>query len=562
MKRIFGQLRDKNFDLLVCGGGIYGAWAAYDAALRGLSVALVEQGDWAGATSSASSKLVHGGLRYLETYDFKLVKKALAERQMLLKAAPHRVWPLRFGVPVYADSRVGSLMLKAGLSLYDFLARLPGPAMSHHRYGREDFSGRFPILKTGGLKGGFTYADAQTDDARLVLEIVDGAISHGAACVNYCRLSRLIEQDGKAIGAMVQDLTDGSESNLFAKQIVYATGCWMAAEGEIAQEQGSRVRLTKGVHLVMPSSGLKEALLLTAKSDGRVFFIIPWYERTLLGTTDTDYRGSLDHVAVETQDVAYLLAEANRYLNKGWNAKDVIGSFAGLRALKYSDVATPSDASRDWKLETAKNGAHYSIGGKLTSAREDAAVIVDTVCERLGIQTPCATNGKPFPWVPVPSAMPLRWLAAPEMPEIWTPGEDKLGRFPAMEAQAQQFGIDGECFRWLIRRHGKRIEEIFIILAGEPKLAFRIVPDLPFIHADLLLCARDEMVVHLDDLLRRRMPLLILSRLDKDQLHRLATMVAPIMEWDEAAIESEAENCARMISREHPERLSDPRNAT
>ncbi len=555
MKRDFGQLADKTFDLLVCGGGIYGAWTAYDAALRGLKVALIEQGDWAGATSSASSKLIHGGLRYLETYDFKLVKKALAERQMLLEAAPHRVWPLRFGVPVYVDSRVGSLMLKAGLFLYDFLAGFPGSSMSHHRYGRDDFSRRFPILETGGLKGGFTYADAQTDDARLVLEIVDGAISHGAACVNYCRLERLIEQDGKAIGGVVLDRSNGSECKVFAKQIVNATGFWIAKEEGNTQEGGGRVRLTKGVHLVLPGCGVSEALLLTAKSDGRVFFIIPWYGRTLIGTTDTDYRGSLHHVAVETEDIAYLLAEANRYLNNGWNANDVIGSYAGLRALKYSDVAAPSAASRDWKLETANNGVHYSIGGKLTSAREDAAVIVDTVCERLGIHESCATKGKPFPWVPVPSAMPLRWLAAPKMPEIWAPGEDNLGRFPAMEAQAQQFGIDLECFRWLIRRHGKRIEEIFHIIADDFKLANRIVPDVPFIYADLLLCARDEMVVHLEDLLRRRMPLLILSRLDKEELRRLSTMVAPTLGWDEAATEREAENCVQLISREHPGKI-------
>jgi glycerol-3-phosphate dehydrogenase len=517
MKRDWQQLADKRYDLLVCGGGIYGAWTAYDAALRGLKVALIDQGDWAGATSSASSKLVHGGLRYIETYDFKLVKKALSERQMLLAAAPHRVWPLRFGVPVYADSRVGRLMLEAGLFIYDFLAGFPGYSMSHHRYGHEDFSRRFPILASNGLKGGFTYADAQTDDARLVLELVDGAMSRGAACVNYCRMESLIEQDGKAIGAMLHDCVDGADCKVYAKQIVNATGCWMT------QEEGTRCRLTKGVHLVMPDVGLKEALLLTAKSDGRVFFVIPWYGRTLLGTTDTDYRGSLDRVAVEIEDIAYLLAEANRYLNTGWNANDVIGSYAGLRALMYSDVAAPSAVSRDWKLETAANGVHYSIGGKLTSAREDAARIVDEVCNRLGSQAPCATRGRPFPWVPE--------------------GELDKG-LEALQAQARQLGLDEDAAFWLIRRHGRRAEKIFTLIKHEPALADRIVSDLPFTYVDLLFCAREEMVVHLDDLLRRRMPLLILSRLGEAELKRIVERIAPVPGWDQTTFARELANCA------------------
>src|SRR5512135_3100861 len=204
MKREFSALQNE-FDLLICGGGIYGAWTAYDAALRGLKVALVEQGDWAGATSSASSKLVHGGLRYLETYDFRLVRKALKERRLLLQIAPHRVWPLRFGVPVYADSRNGMLLLQAGLTLYDMLAGFPGEPMRHRRHARQQFSRHFPFLDEAGLRGGFSYGDAQTDDARLVLELVAGACAHGAVCVNYARLVGWTEERGQVCGATVQD---------------------------------------------------------------------------------------------------------------------------------------------------------------------------------------------------------------------------------------------------------------------------------------------------------------------------------------------------------------------
>jgi len=518
MKRDFSLLADRQFDLLVCGGGIYGAWTAYDAALRGLSVVLVEQGDWAGATSSASSKLIHGGLRYLESLGFKLVKKALAERQMLLAMAPHRVWPLRFGVPVYADSRIGTLQLKAGLSMYDFLADNPCTDMVHHHFDTQAFAGRFPFLSSDGLKGGFTYADAQTDDARLVLELVSGAMAAGAVCVNYCKLTGMTETDGRVSGATVQDQLNHTSAEIFARQIVNTTGQWTAAS-----EQGrSWCQLDKGVHLVMPALLTDEALLLTAKSDGRVFFMIPWYGMTLLGTTDADYSGDLDHVVVEPKEVAYLLAEANHYLQTAWTEKDVVGSYAGLRVMKHSDKALPSSASRDWELKTAGNGAHYSIGGKLTSAREDAACIVNTVCTQLGVDTPCATKNRTFPWAP--EADYVRW-------------------FVAASTQATQLGIDQDSAKWLIRRHGKRVGEVFRVIENDPRLAERIVPALPFICADLLFCARDEMAIHLDDLLRRRMPLMILAKLDEGVLRHFAEIVSAAMGWGEAAINREVETC-------------------
>ena len=518
MKRDFSRLAGCQFDLLVCGGGIYGAWTAYDAALRGLRVAIVEQGDWASATSSASSKLIHGGLRYLESLDFKLVKKSLAERQMLLATAPHRVWPLRFGIPVYADSRVGTLQLRAGLSMYDFLAGNSGPGMAHHHFDQKSFAERFPALNIAGLKGGFTYGDAQTDDARLVLELIAGAMAAGAVCVNYCRLTGIIEENGMACGARVQDMLSLETANVSARQIVQTTGQWTAA----SEPGRGWCRLDKGIHLVMPSLLIDEALLLTARSDGRAFFMIPWYGLTLLGSTDEDYKGDLDHVTVEQHEVDYLLAEANRYLKSAWTESDVIGSFAGVRVMKRDDKALPSAASRDWELKTAGNGLHYSIGGKLTSAREDAACIVDAVCGLLGAEKPCATRNRLFPWAP----------------------EQEYAAWRAdMAAKAGRLGIDQESEKWLVRRHGKWAVEVLDMVAQEPGLAERIVPALPFILADLLYCARSEMAIHLGDLLRRRMPLRILAKLGEGSLRRLAETVAPVMGWNEAAIRREIETC-------------------
>ena len=518
MKRDFSLLAGKQFDLLVCGGGIYGAWIAYDAALRGLKVAVVEQGDWASATSSASSKLIHGGLRYLESFDFKLVKKALNERRMLLAAAPHRVWPLRFGVPVYADSRVGALQMKAGLTIYDFLASSLISASAHHHFNRNAFSQRFPRLNTSGLKSGFTYSDAQTDDARLVLELISGAMSAGAVCVNYCRLTDFIETDGRAYGATVHDQISNMHQAIQARQIISATGQWTAAAGE----GKGWCRLTKGIHLVMPAVLSDEALLLTAPSDGRVFFMIPWYGVTLLGTTDTDYGGSIDRVEADEKDIDYLLNQANHYLNTAWTRSDIINSYAGLRVLKRSDQAAhPSAVSRDWELKTANNGVHYSIGGKITSAREDAASAVNVACAQLGVRATGTTQGRDFPWAPADYA-------------IWRTNT---------YARANTLGIDQECAKWLVRRHGKRVDEIFHTIDKDRTLAARIVSELPFIYADLWWSAGNEMVVHLEDLLRRRMPLLILSRLSTDQLQKFSAAVAPILGWDRATIAAEIDAC-------------------
>jgi glycerol-3-phosphate dehydrogenase len=402
--------------------------------------------------------------------------------------------------------------------VYDFLAGFPDVEIAHRHFDRATFAERFPVLAGDGLKGGFTYGDAQTDDARLVLELIAGAMAAGAACVNYCQLTGLIESGGQVCGATVQDRLQNKSTQILARQIVYTTGQWTAASAS----GRDWCRLTKGIHLVMPAALNDEALLLTAQSDGRVFFMIPWYGMTLIGTTDTDYKGDIEHVVVEKKDVTYLLAEANHYMKIAWIEADIVGSYAGVRVMKRSDKASPSAVSRDWELKTASNGVHYSIGGKITSAREDAASIVNTVCAQLGIDTPCATKNRPFPW-------------APEIDfDQWS---------VAVNAQANQLGISQESTKWLIRRHGKRVKQVLINIEADPRLAERIVPNLSFIYADLLFCAHDEMVIHLDDLLRRRMPLLILAKLSEIPLRRLAETVAPVMGWDEAAINREVASC-------------------
>lgn len=524
MIRDFASLQNRHFDLLVCGGGVYGAWTAYDAALRGLKVVIVEQGDWANATSSASSKLIHGGLRYLETYDFKLVSKSLKERKMLLHTAPHRVWPLRFGVPIYTHQRMSRLQLKLGLALYDFLAGDTDPEMRHSYLNQSQFTEHFPLLNEHALKGGFTYTDAQTDDARLVLELIAGAMEAGASCINYCRLLSLLETNGKAHGAIIRDQLTRTEQKISAQQIVFTTGQWLAKDAQSREW----CRLSKGIHLVMPAALKDEALLLTAQPDGRVFFMIPWYGLTLLGTTDTDFKGNPEQVTIDDSDITYLLAAANDYLKTPWTRTDILGYFAGVRVLRQntqpSSPGSPSAISRDWELKSTLNGVHYAIGGKITSSRQDAAHIVDTVCSQLGISMPCATQG--------------RWLP-------WAPQENFPAWFSCMQNQAARLGIDAESARWLLHRHGTRTPEIYRRIETKADLAQRIIPSLPFIYADLMHCADAEMVIHLDDLLRRRLPLLILARLTQNELRQIALRVASTMNWDDARTHQEVEHCHR-----------------
>lgn len=519
MQRDFAALVKQPFDVLICGGGIYGAWTAYDAALRGLKVAIVDQGDWASATSSASSKLIHGGLRYLESLDFKLVKKSLHERQMLLHTAPHRVWPLRFGIPVFAGSRLNWFQLKVGLMLYDYLADSLNSSQAHRYFTPNQFAERFPCINPISLKYGFTYLDAQTDDARYTLELIDGALSAGAVCLNYCKVTELIENNGQLCGARIHSSVEHKTVDIFARQIVNTTGQWLAN----LQPDQAGYRLSKGVHLILPKILADEALLLTAQTDGRVFFMIPWYGLTLLGTTDTPYIGNIEQVKVEEGDIDYLLTEANQVLKSvTWKKSDIMAQFAGLRVLKHSQEKSPSAVSRDWQLKTGANGLLTSVGGKFTSAREDAAQIVNTVCNNLHINADGKTNGRLFPWRP--DADYVQWSAD-------------------MFTEAKALSIDDESAHWLIKRHAKRTPLVLDLIAKDPDLSKRITPSLPFIVADLIFCARHEMVVHLDDLLRRRIPLLILAKLSAAELAIIADITRSVFLWDKERFEQELAIC-------------------
>ncbi|MEZ6061429.1 MAG: glycerol-3-phosphate dehydrogenase/oxidase [Planctomycetaceae bacterium] len=517
-------LTNQAFDVVVVGGGIYGSWMAFHAAVAGLKVALIEKSDWGSATSSASSKLLHGGLRYLERYEFGLVRKSLRERRELSQRLPHQVRPLRFLVPVYRDTRVGRWRMNAGLWLYDRLAGRRQPVGAHEWFSAPDFLKLLPSLKNDALLGGYSYGDCGTDDARLVLEIVASAIRAGAVACHYVKADELLTANGRATGVRVTDLESGSRFDVTGSIVINAAGPWVNRQFGRTNDNASpnpagshipesAVRLTKGVHLVMPALESPHAVLLTSKSDGRVFFLIPWYGRTLLGTTDTDFHGDPESVSVEMSDIDYLLSAANSYLQIPWTHDDIHGSFAGLRTLQEEAGRKASGVSREWLFEETVPGLWTSIGGKLTSARVDAIEAVDRIL---------ASLKRP------------RHHAFPEQEMAWCPDGRFFDWLRQTCSEAEAAGLDAETATECARRHGARMADIIALVKTSPDLAARIVRDLPFCRAEVVHAARSEMVRTLVDLLRRRIPLLILTRLTQETITDVCDLAAPELGWDAA----------------------------
>lgn len=522
MRGDLDRLRQGPWDLLVVGGGIYGAWIAYDAALRGLKTVLVERTDWAAATSSASSKLIHGGLRYLEHYEFRLVRKSLDERRRLARLGPHRVRPLRFGLPVRRGARVGRLQLKAGLWLYDRLAGAQQPVYRHRSLSKQNWIGRYPFLDDRGLTGGFTYGDAQTDDARMTLEIVDGAAKAGALTLNGVEAVAWLRQGKRVHGARLKTLDSGKEFDVEAGAVADCAGPW---SGLLNPGEGPAYRLAKGAHLLMPALPTADAFLLNSDDDGRIVFLIPWYGRTLLGTTDTDYDGDPAAVRCTSEDEAYLLERANRYLRSpGWSRDDIFGRYAGLRVLPAGDEDHPSEVSREWILSQPLDGLLTAVGGKYTSARADAAVAVDAALEICGKPpTACPTEDRRFPW-------------APDRPlDEWVLYVENAGT---------RAGFDPETARGIATRYGSRAPEVLAREGTE-----RIVDSLPYCWAELDHCAAVEGVRSLNDLLRRRLPLVLLHPVDRSLAELCAERAGKLLDWDPAR---QAQEVDRLLERHRP----------
>ncbi len=516
----FAALASRTFDVLVVGGGITGCGIARDATLRGLSVALVDKGDFASGTSSRSSRLIHGGVRYLETGQIHLVFESSAERRRLLRLAPHLVRPLAFTWPVYDDARISRWKLGAGLLAYDALSMFRNVAR-HERLSAGAVLTREPMLRADGLRGGARYFDATTNDARLTLANALDAAEQGATVLNHVAVTGLRIEAGKIVGATVLDQLSGERSNVHARVVVNATGPWsdalrmLDATATTDAPSTPAVRGSKGTHIAVSRAriGNRDALTLLAPQDGRVMFVLPSGSFAIVGTTDTYTPASPDGVRATNADVRYLLESANRYFPKAsLDESDVISAWAGIRPLLPADGASPGRVSREHAVSVSAHGLVSITGGKLTTYRIMAADVVRVVLERLGRRADrrSPTRDRPLP------------------------GGD-FSSIDAVIAAATRSTADEPLAAHLVRAYGSRwaavIQDIHSTDGSE-----RVVDDLPYTMGELRYAVRYEMASTIGDLLIRRTHL---AHETRDHglagASRAADAVASLLGWDATA---------------------------
>jgi glycerol-3-phosphate dehydrogenase len=487
MKRSLDALTDGTFDLLILGGGITGAGVALDATLRGLRVALIDKGDFASGTSSMSSKLVHGGLRYLEHAGFHLVYEALHERGLLLQNAPHLVTPLRFMLPFYQGERLRPWQWRLALTVYDILAGKDNIRRSRP-FTAKEMRGAFPALRDHGLIGGADYFDGQMDDARLCLEVIRTAVLHGACAANYVEATAFEFQSGAISGVRALDHVTRKEIAIRGRQVLNATGPWVDAVCRLAGDNGGPyLEPTKGVHLVAPARSLQAAFVLLHPADGRVFFVIPWMGKLLIGTTDTFTPAGPDELRVQPEDIAYLLEGYNHYLQPPLGEAEILGNFAGLRPLIRGRAGKPSSLSREFRLFASASGLLSAAGGKYTTYRRMAEEITDVIARRLGKRRGCQTRH-------------LLLDGSPREP--W----DTF--CPMMVSKLKnEHALNEESALHLVRRYGRRAPDVLSHLSSDSAGLQPLVPEEPDLRVEIPYQREQEMAIFPADHLLRRMRL-------------------------------------------------------
>jgi glycerol-3-phosphate dehydrogenase len=518
---------EDRFDVVVIGGGITGAGVALDAASRGYSVALVEREDWATGTSSRSSKLVHGGLRYLQNFDLGLVREALLERALMVNLAPHLVRPLPLLVPGF-EKRPDRLM-GVGLNMYDVMAtdrlrRRRGATEEwspdrHRMISAEETVELVPALAGRELAGAYLFYDCQTDDVRLVLTVLGEAERFGAVVANRCDVVSLLEEDGRACGVVCDDRVGGRQFDVRADNVVNATGVWadrIKGDELYAEEEVPHIRPSRGTHVTLSAERVPMvAGAIVPAGSGRSIFALPWLGRTLVGTTDNDYEGSLDHVPPDEADVDYLLEACNAFFGESLTRADVTGAYAGVRPLISSgDPKKSVDISRKAELYETSSGLVTITGGKLTTWRRMAKLAVDRIVEREGRDAPCRTQ---------------------EIPLGQPASEDDL---PAVD------GVDDESRRALAGRYGYAARRVLELADSRPELRRRIVPDLPDLLAEVVVAIHDEQAATVGDVLLRRTRLGLLDARtlvapDSEPARAVAEAMAAELGWDAARTDRE-----------------------
>lgn len=477
MVRDISYISRHKFDILIIGGGINGAAIAYLAAENGLSAALIDKGDFACGTSSKSSKLLHGGIRYLENLEFDLVAEALKERYIQYKNAPHLVKPMPFIIPIYDKDPRSAWLVNTGVSLYETLAgsRKLG---EHRKFSADELLEKEPALNPEGLKGGVLYYDAQMDDARLCLENVLIASAKGAKVANYVEALSLVKENKKTVGVVAKDLLNGQIFEIRAKRVICALGPWTEKLfKEDRKYSKHNVRTTKGVHLIYKGQLTQNAVVIQTKKDRRIFFVIPWMGNTLIGTTDTDYDGSLDQVVCEAEDTQYLIEETKRiFPSSNIDPKNIITTFAGLRPLVHAD-GQPSKVSRKHEIETVASGVTYVMGGKYTTYRKIAE---DCLKQFMYLKTRATLD------------YPLYGSGTPAQ---------------SFAEAASTFGVSQETVEYLWSKYGARYLDVLQLGQEDPSLKERICDCSPAIGAQVRYSIDVEMAQNAEDVLSRRLGL-------------------------------------------------------
>ncbi len=543
-------VRGERFDVVVIGGGITGVGCALDAASRGYSVAIVERADWAIGTSSRSSKMVHGGLRYLQNFDLGLVREALLERQLMVQLAPHLVYPTPFLVPTIGDDRP-SRRLGMGLNLYDVMATTRVGQARRERAAREaagdywapeghrtidgaEATDLVPALAPLDPKEAYLFYDCQTDDARLVLTVLGEAERYGAVPLNRCEVSGLRFEDGVARGVHCVERDSGEELEIAADAVINATGVWAdrIRPEEIRDEaEIPRIAPSRGTHITIDQAALPigRAACIVPAGEDRTIFALPWYGRVLAGTTDRDYEGDLVHVEPSSDDIDYLLSALNDFFQTDLGRTDITGAYAGVRPLiSTGDPRKSVDISRKAELYETSSGLLTITGGKLTTWRRMAKMAVDRLVEREGRDAPCRTDELQLGMSASENDLePPEGLDAGSLPDGW---RDLLAF-----------------------RYGHAAHVVLKVAAERPELAQPIVPGQPDLLAEAVIGARLEQARSVADVLLRRTRL---GLLDAPAL-RTADAVRPVAEalggelgWDGGRVSEEAERWVGEVAAE------------
>ena len=506
------SLATDTFDVLVIGGGVTGVGAALDAASRGLKVALVEASDIASGTSSRSSKLIHGGLRYLEQYDFKLVREALHERELMVSSlAPHLVKPLAFLYPLHEKVRERTYV-GAGLALYDALRGFQRALPGHKHISQKKIAEIAPSLRPDLVTGAIKYFDAQVDDARHTMMIARTAVRHGAVVATGVKVESLVKEGKRVLGVKARDIESGKLITIKATATVMCAGIWSdELHDSFGLKAGYNVTMSKGVHIVLPKSAIKSKEGIILKTAISVLFLIPWADKWLVGTTDTPYTGDRREPLAERADVEYIINEANKVLKPKLKIEDVIGVYAGLRPLVANKKdSTTTKLSREHTVDRSAPGFVSIAGGKYTTYRVMGKDVIDLA----GVE--------------------LRRIIAESVTEkLPIVGAD--GYFALMqqaERIAEQSGLSAESVIHLLNRYGSLISEVLEVIEGDPKLAKPLTKDLPYLKAEIYYAASHEGARSVDDVISRRTRLAFEApNSAMDLAGDVATIIAPVLGW-------------------------------